>query len=315
MDYTNFVINNNQYKQIVQDFESGRENHAYMLCSADLNFANAIAHQAAAFITKSSLERINKNIHPDVFVYGINGKIDVAAVNEILADISVSPYEADKKVYCLLSVESMNDTSQNKILKSLEEPPKNVIFVLTCANTKNVLSTILSRVKTLNIDSLKPDEILSLLRQNGVSQDAANIAVACSNQNSTLAEKLTAQSFLKMYESIFDMLENLKSSRDCLKFAHIFEAKTIDKNEFLDVCVLLLRDISMILSGNNSLVVNKHHEGALNRISQQFSLQATTNIISECLRLKEDLYYNTNTTAVLDQFLLRLAQEKVKCKK
>ena len=38
-----------------------------------------------------------------------------------------------------------------------------------------------------------------------------------------------------MYESIFDMLENLKSSRDCLKFAHIFEAKTIDKNEFLDV--------------------------------------------------------------------------------
>ena len=111
------------------------------------------------------------------------------------------------------------------------------------------------------------------------------------------------------------MLENLKSSRDCLKFAHIFEAKTIDKNEFLDVCVLLLRDISMILSGNNSLVVNKHHEGALNRISQQFSLQATTNIISECLRLKEDLYYNTNTTAVLDQFLLRLSQEKVKCKK
>ena len=99
------------------------------------------------------------------------------------------------------------------------------------------------------------------------------------------------------------------------EYVSLFENKNIDKAEFLDTCILLLRDISMLLVGNRELVVNKHHLGALDQISQQFTLSATTSIITECLHLKEDLYYNANVTSVLDQFLLKLAQEKVKCKK
>ena len=315
MNYLSLVLKNKQYNQIVADFATGKANHAYMLCSADSLFTQNMAFALASNITNSAIARVESNIHPDVFIYGKNGKIDASQTAEIIADLNVAPYEADKKVYCLLGIENMNDTSQNKILKSLEEPPKNVIFILTCSNTKNVLSTVLSRVKMVNIDPISNNDILELLKQDGTKLDFAEVAVSCAGGNSTLANKLTTSTFLQMYNNILLMLDNVKTSKNCLEYVSLFENKNIDKTEFLDTCILLLRDISMILAGNRELVVNRHHLGALDQISNQFTLEATSNIITECLRLKEDLYYNTNTVVVLDNFLLKLAQEKVKCKK
>ena len=315
MNYLSLVLKNKQFNQIVQDFNNNKASHAYLLVSADNLFVENIAYMLASNLTNSNINRVINNIHPDIFVYGKNGKIDVGQVNDIISNISVAPYEADYKVYCLLNIESMNEQSQNKILKSLEEPPKNVIFILTCCNTKNILNTVLSRVKLLQIDTIDNQGILELISQKGISNDVAQVAVSCANGNSTLASKLTTNSFVQMYNNILDMFNNIKSSRDCLKYVSLFDNKNVDKNEFIDVCILLLRDVSMILSKADNLVVNKHHFNYLTQIAQQFSLGALTNIISECVNAKEDLYFNTNSTAVLDKLILVIAQEKVKCKK
>lgn len=315
MNYLNLVLRNKQFNQIASDFENGNASHAYLLCSADSLFIQNIAYSLAAKITHASLERVKNNIHPDVFIYGANGKIDVNQTNEIIADLNVSPYEADKKVYCLLNVENMNEQSQNKILKSLEEPPKNVVFILTCSNTKNLLSTVLSRVKTINIDNIDDESIAELLKEEKVDSQTIEVAVGCAGGNSTLAKKLTNSTFVQMYNNILDMLANVKSSRNCLQYVALFENKNVDKNEFLDTCILLLRDISMLLADKREMVVNRHHLGALSQIAEQFTLSATASLIEECIKLKENLVYNANVVAVLDSFMLKLAQEKVKCKK
>lgn len=315
MNYLNLVLNNKQFQQIVMDFENGNASHAYMLCSADSLFIQNIAYSLASRFTHSSLDRVKNNIHPDVFIYGANGKIDVNQTNEIISDLNVSPYEADKKVYCLLNIENMNEQSQNKILKSLEEPPKNVVFILTCSNSKNVLSTVLSRVKSINVDNISNKDIEQLLIEDGQNSQSVEVAVGCANGNSTLAKKLTNNTFVQMYNNIIDMLVNVKSSRNCLQYVSLFENKNIDKNEFLDTCILLLRDVSMLICGNRELVVNRHHLGALSQIAEQFELDSVVKLIDECLKLKENLFYNANVVAVLDEFMLKLAQEKVKCKK
>lgn len=315
MNYLSLIIKNKQYNQIVSDFNRGINSHAYLLASEDSLFTENMAYLLAASITGAKHERIEKNVHPDVFVYGKNGKIDVSQVTELVADINVAPYEADKKIYVLLNIENMNDTSQNKILKSLEEPPKNVIFILTCANIKNILSTVLSRVKQMKIDPIANQDIVNLLTENGAKSDMVEVAVSAAGGNSTLAQKLTTQNFLQMYNNIIEMLNNISGSKDCLKYITMFENKNIDKTELIDTLMLLVRDIALIIAESNDLVINKHHINVLTTIAKQFNLQATSNIISECLRLKEDLYYNTNNTVVLDRLILKLAQEKAKCRK
>lgn len=315
MDYSAVLTKNKQYNQIINDISNGVANHAYLLKTADTLFSEFICFSIASKLTASTIGRISKKIHPDVFIYGENGKIDVSQVNEIISNINVTPYEANKKVYILLDIQNMNETSQNKILKSIEEPPKDVIFIMTCSNTKTLLSTILSRVKLLEIDSINNDDITELLIKEGSKPNEAQVAVSCSGGNSTLAQKLTTKEFTLLYSNVLSMLANLNSSRICLEFAQKFDNKNIDKAEIIDITILLVRDISMILSGNDNLVTNKHIIADLKQIASGFNLAATSKIIQECLLLKEDLYYNTNTTAVLDKFLFKIAEEKSKCKK
>ena len=55
--------------------------------------------------------------------------------------------------------EKTNTHAQNKFLKTLEEPPKNVVFILLTTDIKSVLKTIVSRCKLINVRSLTQDEL------------------------------------------------------------------------------------------------------------------------------------------------------------
>ena len=315
MDYTKYITKNLQYRQVINSLINNKLNHAYLLKSADSDYINQICLFLASKIAPAEYCQVSKHTHPDVFIYGENGKIDVSNVTEIIENLNTRPYSSEKKVYCLLNIENMNETSQNKILKSIEEPPKDVVFLLTTSSSKNILPTILSRVTSLDIDNLKNDEILALLVDSGIRTDVAQIAVNNAGGNSTLALKLTNQSFVELYHVILDMLENVNGSKDCLNYVSKLDNKNVDKEEVLDTTILIVRDVSMAICGEHSLIVSQSDISVIERMSKMFSLEATVNIIKECLLLKEDLYYNTNNTAVMDKLVLTIAREKSKCKK
>lgn len=315
MDYTKYLTKNLQYRQIENSLKNNKLNHAYLLLSQDADYINQMCMFLASKIAPTEYSQVIKHTHPDVFIYGESGKIDVSNVNDIIENLNTRPYSSERKVYCLLNIENMNETSQNKILKSIEEPPKDVVFLLTSSNRKNILPTILSRVTALEIENLKNDEILTLLLSSGVKEDIAQIAVSNAGGNSTLALKLTNQGFVDLYHIILSMLENVNGSKDCLNYVSKLDNKNIDKEEVIDTVILLIRDIAMVISGQNNLVVSKSDMEAIIRMSKMYSLEATVNIIKECLLLKEDLYYNTNNTAVMDKLVLTIAREKSKCKK
>lgn len=315
MDYSAFVFQNKQYKFLLSRFSAGKLNHVCLLKTADTNFSRSICYELAAKIVDCNLQKIEKGIHPDVQIFGQNGKIDVSNASDIISSLDIRPYSASSKVYCLLEIENMNDTTQNKLLKSLEEPPKDVYFLLTCSNTKNVLPTVLSRALVLDVDSLSGEQIFELLKSNNVAEDVIEVAVNAANQNSSLAFNLANQNFLNLYNSVLSMLQNVNGSKDCLEYASKFDSKSIDKNEVLDICTLLVRDVMMILSNNKSLVQNKQHQAILTQVASQLSLEACTKIIDICKKLKENLFFNANGTMSIDLLLLTIAEEKTKCRK
>lgn len=315
MDYSLLVEKNKQYNQLLSCYNLGTLTNAILLKSVDENLSKEIAFSLASKIVGASISLVKKKAHPDVLIYGLDGKIDAGAANEIVESLVLRPYSSSKKVYCLFGIENMNEISQNKILKSLEEPPEDVFFILTSANMKLVLSTVASRTNVVEIDAASNKDIFDMLVACGVDNDTANIAVSCSAGNSTLAEKLTDQKFVNLYNLVIDALENINGSRDCLTYASKFESKEIDKNEMLDIAIVLLRDASMVNANKDSLVVNAHHMGAIKNIASGLFNDSIATMISECLRLKQNLYYNGNTTAIVDKFVLMIAEEKSKCRK
>lgn len=315
MDYISLAKNNKQYLKLVSLYKKDKLGSVCLLVSGDSLLTEAICYALAATITNSSAMQIAKKSHPDVFVYGDSGKIDVSNISEIVESLSVRPYSADKKIYILLDSQNMNDASQNKLLKSLEDAPRDVIFLLTAVSTKNILSTVLSRATEYKIDGLENCQIYDLLLQNGASKEVAEIAVSCAGGNSTLARKLTTESFAELYVSVLEMLEKVDGSKDCLQYVHKFDSKNVDKEEIVDICALLVRDVAMIISGAPDLIVNKHHQSELKEIAEKLNLKACSKILETCSQLKQDLFFNASGVTIVDRLVLTIAEEKAKCRK
>lgn len=93
--------------------------------------------------------------HPDILV--LDGETDTRAfpidvIRKIRSDAYIRPNEAPRRVFVLLGAHNMAEASQNALLKVLEEPPENVIFILTATSSAALLPTVRSRAQSLALE-------------------------------------------------------------------------------------------------------------------------------------------------------------------
>ena len=132
--------------------------------------------------------------HPDLFITTLQDKkknIAVEQIRKLKVDAYIRPQMSDKKVFVIDYADTMNAQSQNAILKVLEEPPGDTVFILQVRSRSALLPTILSRcvAYTLyepdineaaeylrNKHSIELNEATELLKQNnnsiGISEEA-----------------------------------------------------------------------------------------------------------------------------------------------
>jgi DNA polymerase III subunit delta' len=100
--------------------------------------------------------------------------IGVEESAEILRKLSLTTYEAEYKIMIIWQAEKMNQSSANKLLKILEEPPDKTLFLLVCENEDQLLRTIVSRTQLIKIPKITDKDLMSaLIDQNGQSPEAA----------------------------------------------------------------------------------------------------------------------------------------------
>lgn len=99
--------------------------------------------------------KVKAGTHPDISLFQGTEKARTVGINiireGILASLYVAPNEAQRKIYILHDADGMTREAQNAFLKTLEEPPPFVSFVLTASGTQKLLPTVLSRCTTFNL--------------------------------------------------------------------------------------------------------------------------------------------------------------------
>ena len=94
------------------------------------------------------------SVHPDFLIVEPPEEgsrvIKVEAIRQIAARANLRPLRAARKVFVVDFAEAMNETAQNALLKTLEEPPGDTVFVLIAYAAENLLPTIRSRMQTLH---------------------------------------------------------------------------------------------------------------------------------------------------------------------
>lgn len=117
--------------------------------------------------------------HPDILVYAPDKTVfTVSKIRQITADAMVKPNQAARKVMILRACEQMNAEAQNAFLKTLEEPPRTVQFILLTQNSKMLLDTIRSRCTAFILVPPDPAEGLQYLCGRGYEKAKAQSALA-----------------------------------------------------------------------------------------------------------------------------------------
>ncbi len=110
--------------------------------------------------------------------------IPVEEAADILKKLSYTSYEGSYKLMLIWQPEKMNTEAANKLLKILEEPPDQTIFILVTNNPEKLLATIISRVQTIPFYTISEAEITDALIQNfNVNHDVAKQTAILANGN------------------------------------------------------------------------------------------------------------------------------------
>lgn len=318
--YQDAITKTRAFKTIYTDFKSGRLNHTYLLLTEDMNYALQEAKMIASVIFNASEKektrvKIQNEVHPDVIILGKIERIMTEAASELSSSVFVRPYEEDKKVYILLNMQNANDEAQNKLLKTIEEPPEHVYFILCASGEQKLLKTVLSRSKKIELDLFDSETIFDMLLKSGVSEEVAKISAACSSGLFERALKMaTDKEFLMLYDKVFECLEKMNSSREVVSYVSLFSGKGINREELGELFMLISRDAMMIKLGKVELIHNHHKVDSLKKIAEGFSVPALYRVIECSLQFKEDISISTLPISAIDEFLLKIVEAKVRCK-
>ena len=127
--------------------------------------------------------RIAKQIHSDVIEFepiGLSYRIKEDVRESMLSEMNKSPIEGNKKVLIVHDAHRLRADSANTLLKSLEEPPENFIWILIAPARDLVLQTIHSRCFPIQVALLQSDLIQTLLQGQGINDEVSKtVAQTC----------------------------------------------------------------------------------------------------------------------------------------
>ena len=188
---------------------------------------------------------INENRNMDIIELDAASNRGVEEIRNIIEKINFMPSQSKKKIYIIDEAHMLTNTASNAFLKTLEEPPNHIIFILCTTEIQNILPTIVSRCQRYDFKRINNSVIVEQLQKIASEEN-----ILTNGDALQLISKNTAGS-LRDAENLFEQVAvaynndvNVKNVEDLLGI--------IDEYTFVSLLkALLIRDSSASLTSIN----------------------------------------------------------------
>lgn len=322
MDYKKLIKELNVYKQIKDLFLRDSLSQAYLFLSPDSVTNTLLLKNLSKMIlcqSKNSCDicpncaKVSANTHPDVLMYPKGENFVVEDASDIYDKINIKPVLSKYKIFIIENFDLSTQQAQNKMLKIIEEPPKNVIFFISATNDLKLLPTILSRVQKKYVDRIPTYVLNDFLRDLEI--EIKNVALLFGDgylgkTNNIANDKI----FIENFNNMIDLLKNLKKS-DQISFFSSYLNK--DKKTLKD-CLKILNELYTFLLficiDKKELINNKYIEEILIKVSNEYNFKMITEILKIINDTNKKLEANVNIVSLCDNLLFDILEVKYLCK-
>jgi len=278
------IGNNDRLLELENDFVNKKTSHAYLFAGpVEVGKFTAAKFFAKLFICKfeacgecDDCKLIRTNSHPNLtiadilWIEGINEDLEVIAkksnfnqshrtktpkaktdtirIEDLREILSRLNHKNDGwNIFVIRNIERMNRESTNFFLKTLEEPPKNTVFILTTNSQPLILPTIISRCRVLNFGNVNPQTIDLALQKDfpNLTDVERKRVVGFSMGKPIRAERLAKDpTIFREFKEYFEKLKNLLEKPDNVERLELAEKISLNSKElekFLEAFTYFLR--------------------------------------------------------------------------
>jgi DNA polymerase-3 subunit delta' len=224
--------------------------------------------------------------------------INIAECHQIIKKLSFKPFESAYKILILWLPEYL-DKEGNALLKAIEEPQPNTLFLLVAQNQDQILNTILSRTQLIKVPCLNYEEIKEhLINSHNQTETAASEIAYLSNGNMTEALSMLQQD-TKSYHTLFVQWLRLCFSNKGLEVLGFVDQTSKmgreNQKNFLRYGISFIRECCLLRSGAERIVKLPEQElETAKKMSAVMNIPQAQTIINELEKAHYHIERNAN---------------------
>ena len=301
---------NRAFDMLSSAIASGKAFHAFFISSSDEDAGLSLARRAAALCCLGRDDEPALRSCPDY--HQLKGEETGAKeIRSLIDELSKASFGGGKRAIVISNAHALSREAQNTLLKTLEEPPQGVMFLL-CGNADGMLSTITSRCAVVRLGHCGYDEIEAELIKSGASAADARLyaSLSCLSMGRGIRLFKSAEYREHRDRSLSALISALNGELPSQAAKALAKAGAADALTFM---LSFMADALTASAGIGRRINNIDRQDAINSTARRFTSAQILCIIEMITKASESLYMASGgdmyPAAVIDGLFLRIIKE------